>query len=77
LVANVTTRRPGVYYEAGLATGLNIPVFWTCRDTDIDLAHFDPRRFNHVVWTKPEDLKDSLAYRIAANTPGRSIRETP
>ena len=30
--------------------------------------------FNHVVWTKPGDLKDTLAYRIAANTPGRNIR---
>ena len=46
LVADVTNHRPGVYYEAGLATGLNIPVFWTCRDTDIALAHFDTRQFN-------------------------------
>ena len=74
LVADVTNHRPGVYYEAGLATGLNIPVLGTCRDTDIALAHFDTRQFNHVVWTKPGDLKDTLAYRIAANTPGRNIR---
>ena len=73
LVADVTGHRPGVYFEAGFAMGLNIPVLWTCRASDIDEAHFDTRQYNHVVWESPEDLKDKLAYRIAANFPGRQV----
>ena len=73
LVADFTGHRPGVYFEAGFAMGLNIPVMWTCRASDIDDAHFDTRQYNHVVWESPEDLKDKLAYRIAANFPGRQV----
>lgn len=31
LVADLTGHRGGVYFEAGLAFGLNLPVIWTCR----------------------------------------------
>jgi hypothetical protein len=73
VVADVTGHRPGVYFEAGFAMGLNIPVVWTCRVSDIQDAHFDTRQYNHVVWESPEDLKNKLAYRIAANFPGRQV----
>jgi hypothetical protein len=37
LVADFTCEpgkvRGGVYFEAGFARGLNIPIIWTCRDT--------------------------------------------
>jgi len=74
LIADVTNHRPGVYFEAGFALGLGIPVFWTCRETDIDAAHFDTRQYNHVVWANSEELKEKLANRIAANITGRQIR---
>ena len=73
LVADVTGHRPGVYFEAGFAMGLNIPVVWTCRASDIEEAHFDTRQYNHVVWDSSDDLKDKLAYRIAANFPRRQV----
>jgi hypothetical protein len=40
LVADFTGQRGGVYFEAGFAMGLGIPVIWTCRDTDIEKIAF-------------------------------------
>lgn len=60
--------RGGVYYEAGLAHGLNIPVIFTCREDAIDEIHFDTRQYNHITW-KPEALDEfrtALSHRIAA-----------
>jgi hypothetical protein len=73
LVADFTGHRQGVYFEAGFAMGLNIPVIWTCRRSHIDQGHVDTRQYHHVVWDSPEDLKAKLAYRIAALFPGRSF----
>lgn len=58
--------RGGVYFEAGFAHGLNIPVIWTCRSDAIDRVHFDTRQFNHITWRDPVDLKERLVNRIRA-----------
>lgn len=58
--------RGGVYYEAGFAHGLNIPVIFACRDDVIDKVHFDTRQYNHIVWDTPGALRDKLAKRISA-----------
>ncbi len=58
--------RGGVYYEAGFAYGLNIPVIFTCRKDRLDGVHFDTRQFNHIVWEKPDDLSEQLKTRIEA-----------
>jgi hypothetical protein len=58
--------RGGVYFEAGFAQGLGIPVIWTCRSDQISHVHFDTRQFNHILWTTPEDLKVRLFNRIGA-----------
>lgn len=58
--------RGGVYYEAGFAQGLSIPVIWTCRADCIDHVHFDTRQFNHIVWRDPEELRGRLLTRIQA-----------
>ena len=58
--------RGGVYFEAGFAQGLNIPVIFTCRKKDFDIVHFDTRQFNHIVWENPEELKRRLQQRISA-----------
>lgn len=58
--------RGGVYYEAGLAQGRDIPVIWSVRADQIDQVHFDTRQFNHIVWESPEDLKTKLRNRIRA-----------
>lgn len=66
LVADFTGQRGGVYFEAGLAQGLGLPVIWTCRSDDIGNAHFDTRQYSHILWDSPEELADSLDKRIRA-----------
>ncbi|MDR6755195.1 hypothetical protein J2Y48_000468 [Mycoplana sp. BE70] len=58
--------RGGVYYEAGFAQGLGIPVIWCCRADHINHVHFDTRQFNHITWTTPEELREKLRNRIGA-----------
>jgi nucleoside 2-deoxyribosyltransferase len=58
--------RGGVYYEAGFAQGLGIPVIWTCKDTSLKDLHFDTRQYSHIVWKSPEDLLVQLRNRIGA-----------
>ncbi|HUT86767.1 MAG TPA: hypothetical protein VMX15_01600 [Candidatus Heimdallarchaeota archaeon] len=66
LVADVTEHRQGVYFEAGYALGLGIPVIWTCRKDQVGECHFDTRQYNHIVWETPEELATSLEHRIRA-----------
>ena len=58
--------RGGVYYEAGFAYGLGIQVVYSCREDRLEKIHFDTRQYNHIVWKKPEELRDRLITRIAA-----------
>ena len=58
--------RGGVYFEAGFALGLGIPVIYTCREDAIDEIHFDTRQYHHTTWKDPEDLRDKLEKRILA-----------
>lgn len=70
LVADFTSEpekpRGGVYFEAGYACGLKIPVIWTCRKDFIDHIHFDTRQFNHIDWSDPDNLYERLKNRIGA-----------
>ena len=66
LVADFTGHRGGVYFEAGYAMGLGIPVFWTCRETDLSKLHFDIRQFNCIDWKNPEELSTRLSKRLEA-----------
>ena len=58
--------RGGVYYEAGFAHGLGIEVIFTCKEDVLEKVHFDTRQYNHIVWKKPEELRERLAARISA-----------
>ena len=69
LVADFTGNRGGVYFEAGFAMGMGIPVIWTCRSDDMDSVHFDTRQYNHIVWENISDLKTQLVNRIVATLP--------
>lgn len=69
VITDFTGQRGGVYFEAGYAMGLGIPVIWTCRDTDINDLHFDTRQYNHIAWGDPKDLREKLKNRIEATIP--------
>ncbi len=71
--------RGGVYYEAGFAHGMGLPVIFTCRKDVIDegLIHFDTRQHNHIVWETPEELRKRLAERIDATIGERPSDEGP
>ncbi len=66
LVADFTGHRGGVYFEAGFALGLGLPVIWTCHESHIKDAHFDTRQYNHITYTTPEDLRVKLLNRVRA-----------
>lgn len=66
VVADFTGNRPGVYFEAGFAAGLGLPVVWTVRDTDLDAVHFDTRQYNHIVWNNLANFRARLHDRIVA-----------
>ena len=58
--------RGGVYYEAGFAHGLDLPVIFTCRDDTVETLHFDTNHYSHIVWSDPMDLREKLKNRILA-----------
>lgn len=58
--------RGGVYYEAGFAQGLGVPVIWTVRSDCIEHVHFDTRQYAHIVWNDAADLSVKLKNRIGA-----------
>lgn len=76
LIADFTGNRGGVYFEAGFALGLGIPVIWLVDDnwwneTDehgkrINNLHFDTRQYAHINYSNEEELYERLKARIAA-----------
>ena len=68
LVADFTLNRGGIYFEAGFAMGLGLPVIWAVREDRRDEVHFDTRQFNHIRWTQDKlpDLAAALRNRIEA-----------
>jgi hypothetical protein len=76
LVADFTGHRGGVYFEAGFAMGLGLPVFWTCRQDDLSKLHFDIRQYNCIDWTDTADLVTRLRRRIEAVIGGGPVRSS-
>jgi hypothetical protein len=71
LIADVTGLRHAVFFEAGYAMGLGLPVIFTCKEGTEMEGCFDTRQYNHIVWENAEDLKSKLKDRILA-TIGKS-----
>jgi nucleoside 2-deoxyribosyltransferase len=69
LIADMTGNRGGVYYEAGFAFGLGLPVIYIVDRSDIDKLHFDTRQYNHIVYENKADLYEKLKHRIEATVP--------
>ena len=68
LIVDVTGHRHAVYFEAGYAMGMGLPVIWTCREDHKPDCHkiFDTRQYNHIFWKTPDELREKLRDRILA-----------
>jgi len=66
VVADVTEQRNGVYFEAGYALGLGVPVIWSVRKDDAANVHFDTAQYNQIRWETPEELREGLFDYICA-----------
>lgn len=80
VVADLTGYRGGVYFEAGFAYGLGLPVIYTCNQEWLNTqkddkgniiregVHFDLNHRNMILWdyNKLEDFKEALRKRIEA-----------
>lgn len=79
VVADFTGHRGGVYFEAGFAMGLGIPVIWTVRHDHLFNAHFDTRQYAHIVWKADEltDFRNKLQSRIEATIGVGPFRRRP
>lgn len=71
LIADLTGNRGGVYYEAGIARGLQlcnhpIKLVLTCRRDffDSERVHFDVSGDNIVLYENDNDLKNKLSMRL-------------
>ena len=64
IVADFTEHRGGVYFEAGFAMGLGIPIVWTCRHDHMNELHFDIRQYNCLSWVNEDDFLKNLQKRI-------------
>ncbi len=66
VIADFTGHRNSVYFEAGYAMGLDIPVIWSCKKDEFEELSFDTRQYPHILWDTPEDLIKQIINRINA-----------
>ncbi len=64
VIADFTNHRNSVYFEAGFAMGMKIPIIWTCQEGHTEDLSFDTRQYPHLVWKDGEDLKEQIMNRI-------------
>lgn len=65
-ISDFTYHKNGVYFEAGMALGRGQKVIYTCKESEIDSAHFDVRNYQILVWKDAEDFKLKLIDKIEA-----------
>ena len=66
VIADFSGQRNSVYFEAGFAMGLGIPVIWTCKKDEVDKLSFDTRQYPHILWENEIDLAQQIKKRIKA-----------
>lgn len=66
VIADLTSHRGGVYFEAGYALALGIPVIWSCKSDDFENAHFDVNHYQFIVWNDPDELRQRLEDKLIA-----------
>jgi hypothetical protein len=76
VIADLTHRNNGAYWEAGFAEGLGRPVIYTCRDGEWQkkASHFDTNHLVTVIWN-PDNLASAgsrLTATIRATLPAEA-----
>ncbi len=66
MVADLSFQNQNVYFEAGFAQGLGIPVIYTCHDYHAHEIKFDTQHTNQIRWSEIEELRVKLKNRILA-----------
>ena len=67
VIADFTEQKSGVYFEAGFALGLGIPVIYCCEEEDFkNNSHFDVNHYPHILYKTPEQLRKGLIDKIRA-----------
>lgn len=70
VVADLTQQNTGVYFEAGFAMALGLPVILCVNKDDLKNVHFDVRQFYCILWKNNEEddfknqLENSILYNI-------------
>ncbi len=64
IIADFTDHRNSVYFEAGYALGMQLPVIWTCKRAHFDRLSFDTRQYPHILWDTADDLRQQIINRI-------------
>ncbi len=64
VIADCTGQRNAVYFEAGFAMGMRIPVIWTCRKDDEKNICFDANHYPFILWETPEELAEKIINRL-------------
>ena len=67
VVADLTHKNNGAYYEAGYALGNGKPVIQLCRRDEFnESGHFDVKQVCTILWNSESEIKDKLVDRIRA-----------
>lgn len=66
LIADLSVPSPEVYFAAGLALGLDVPVVWTVNRKEADRLPIKTDQVRPFVWDRAEELADMLQHRIKA-----------
>ena len=76
IVADLSDKNPGAYFEAGFALGLDKPVIFTCehKKWKRNKTHFDTNHHRTIPWDseKPEEAAKDLKATIRATLPDKA-----
>ncbi|MGG4554811.1 hypothetical protein [Paenibacillus humicus] len=64
VIADLTGQSPGVYFAAGYALGLNIPVIWTVKSSEAEMLPVRFKEIRPIVWDTAEELAAFLQQRL-------------
>jgi hypothetical protein len=66
MIADLSFQNQNVYFEAGFAQGIGIPVIYTCHADHVDDIMFDTQHTNQIRWQEIDELRIKLRNRILA-----------